>query len=139
SHLLCFFFTVPPTTEIYPLSLHDALPICRQPDRGRSAEMRRGLLADPAVMRHQRSQRDERGPDENEQQLYPEVHRHAPRGTSRCWFASMRSRRSDRRRSSSSSFVNTTFRSLSADSFDLAVASRRRNASLCRSTSALSA
>src|SRR5436305_14556883 len=24
---LCFFFTAPPTTEIYTLSLHDALPI----------------------------------------------------------------------------------------------------------------
>src|SRR5207302_9221215 len=26
---LSFFFTVPATTEIYTLSLHDALPICR--------------------------------------------------------------------------------------------------------------
>src|SRR6185369_18093148 len=32
SHLLCrlfFFFNDTATTEIYPLSLHDALPICR--------------------------------------------------------------------------------------------------------------
>src|SRR5438034_5246032 len=30
--LRCFFFSlnVPPTTEIYTLSLHDALPICRR-------------------------------------------------------------------------------------------------------------
>src|SRR5437899_7929111 len=27
SHLLFFFFNAPPTTEIYTLSLHDALPI----------------------------------------------------------------------------------------------------------------
>src|SRR5205085_10322346 len=26
------FFTTPATTAIYPLSLHDALPICRHPD-----------------------------------------------------------------------------------------------------------
>src|SRR5439155_8685318 len=32
SHTLptLFFFTAPPPTEIYPLSLHDALPICRR-------------------------------------------------------------------------------------------------------------
>src|SRR5688572_32098087 len=29
SLLLFFFFNDPPTTEIYTLSLHDALPICR--------------------------------------------------------------------------------------------------------------
>src|SRR6266511_3251552 len=28
SVLVCFFFTDPPPTEIYTLSLHDALPIC---------------------------------------------------------------------------------------------------------------
>src|SRR5439155_19424143 len=27
--VLCFFFNEPPTTEIYTLSLHDALPICK--------------------------------------------------------------------------------------------------------------
>src|SRR5438105_6227729 len=42
-----FFFNDPPTTEIYTLSLHDALPIwCRRPDRaspphGRRASRRR--------------------------------------------------------------------------------------------------
>src|SRR5438094_4216636 len=30
-----FFFIDPATTEIYTLSLHDALPICRGPDRAR--------------------------------------------------------------------------------------------------------
>src|SRR3712207_7952134 len=35
-----FFLNDPPTTEIYPLSLHDALPISRR--------LRRGLGADPA-------------------------------------------------------------------------------------------
>src|SRR5437879_10432616 len=29
--LLILFFTAPPTTEIYTLSLHDALPICAPP------------------------------------------------------------------------------------------------------------
>src|SRR5438045_9552067 len=28
-HILYFFFTLPPTTNIYTLSLHDALPISR--------------------------------------------------------------------------------------------------------------
>src|SRR5262249_61439462 len=28
---LFFFFTHPPTPDLYPLSLHDALPICRPP------------------------------------------------------------------------------------------------------------
>src|SRR5262249_61242596 len=30
---LCFFFTDPATTELYPLSLHDALPICSRTRR----------------------------------------------------------------------------------------------------------
>src|SRR5438105_15403187 len=40
--LLCIFFTRTPTTEIYTLSLHDALPIL-QPKRG-AAGMVYGLL-----------------------------------------------------------------------------------------------
>jgi len=32
-----FFFNDTATTEIYTLSLHDALPICCNPDEGRSA------------------------------------------------------------------------------------------------------
>src|SRR5688572_6878664 len=43
-HLLLFFFTAPPTTEIYTLSLHDALPISRsQLHRGRYACDARGI------------------------------------------------------------------------------------------------
>src|SRR5207253_3576725 len=34
--LSLFFFTATSTTAIYTLSLHDALPICRQFDQGRS-------------------------------------------------------------------------------------------------------
>src|SRR6267143_6906769 len=33
-HLVFFFFNDTPTTEIYTLSLHDALPICRHRDGG---------------------------------------------------------------------------------------------------------
>src|SRR5438552_7238433 len=33
SFIVLFFFTDPPTTEIYTLSLHDALPIWSDPDR----------------------------------------------------------------------------------------------------------
>src|ERR1041385_2967649 len=36
-----FFFNDTPTTEIYPLSLHAALPICRRGDRVRSEDHRR--------------------------------------------------------------------------------------------------
>src|SRR5690348_17956828 len=39
-HLLFFFFTATATTEIYTLSLHDALPIL---NRRRHMPMRRGL------------------------------------------------------------------------------------------------
>src|SRR5438445_7795745 len=42
--LICFirfFFNAPPTTEIYTLSLHDALPICRQRQRDRTRRLRR--------------------------------------------------------------------------------------------------
>src|SRR5438094_10209858 len=45
SHLrLClfFFFNDTATTEIYTLSLHDALPICRDAHAGKSATRRRG-------------------------------------------------------------------------------------------------
>src|SRR5205814_9514000 len=33
-HRTCFFFNDPPTTELYTLSLHDALPILRSHSRG---------------------------------------------------------------------------------------------------------
>src|SRR5690606_41456817 len=50
----CFFFSHPPTTDIYPLSLHDALPILRgrgdhrveQRDERLAALEREPLLAD---------------------------------------------------------------------------------------------
>src|SRR5437870_10847654 len=35
--VFCFFFNDPATTEIYTLSLHDALPICRCARRGPSS------------------------------------------------------------------------------------------------------
>src|SRR5437773_12545205 len=51
NYLSLFFFTVSPTTDIYTLSLHDALPISRRrarPSRGRSPrgphELARGRL-----------------------------------------------------------------------------------------------
>src|SRR5438034_8208856 len=42
SPLILFFFTAPATTDIYPLSLHDALPICLHAHLGR-------LRADPEL------------------------------------------------------------------------------------------
>src|SRR5438105_12257548 len=38
--LFVFFFNDPPTTEIYTLSLHDALPICRASGSARRAGQR---------------------------------------------------------------------------------------------------
>src|SRR5256885_14529683 len=38
--LLFFFFNDTATTEIYPLSLHDALPICQRPEHRRPARAR---------------------------------------------------------------------------------------------------
>src|SRR5438874_12309235 len=42
--ILFFFFNVPATTEIYTLSLHDALPIC-SPDRPRRRRTSSGCCA----------------------------------------------------------------------------------------------
>src|SRR5438309_11252081 len=42
-----FFFTAPPTTEIYTLSLHDALPICQRPDHAGRQQ--------PVALRRQRN------------------------------------------------------------------------------------
>src|SRR5438045_5257018 len=47
-----FFFTYPPTTEIYTLSLHDALPICRAG--------RRSGAARPAIARQPGAGRPDR-------------------------------------------------------------------------------
>src|SRR3712207_7429352 len=43
SSCMCFFFNDTATTEIYTLSLHDALPICARPDSG--AHLGRGAAA----------------------------------------------------------------------------------------------
>src|SRR2546429_6453969 len=43
---LFFFFNDTATTEIYTLSLHDALPICRQLGRQRRARLARGGQGD---------------------------------------------------------------------------------------------
>src|SRR2546430_10254757 len=48
THFLFFFFNDTATTEIYTLSLHDALPIYRQPERPRG----RRLGADVPGQRH---------------------------------------------------------------------------------------
>src|SRR5439155_21611506 len=51
--LFVFFFNVPPPTRTYPLSLHDALPICRghTGQRGRERRARGSPAARPAVRR----------------------------------------------------------------------------------------
>src|SRR5687768_18229033 len=48
--VVLFFFIVPATTEIYTLSLHDALPICPRADHHR-AGLRRILSVGPLVAR----------------------------------------------------------------------------------------
>src|SRR5437879_13866224 len=53
---LFFFFNHPPPTEIYTLSLHDALPISTRPDQ------RRGSLS-PALLRPSRTGPTRRGSD----------------------------------------------------------------------------
>src|SRR2546427_11613376 len=50
NYLCCFFFNDPPTTEISPLSLHDALPILgdeqrQDHERGREEHARQDVLA----------------------------------------------------------------------------------------------
>src|SRR6266480_6875699 len=60
--LLCLFFflTDPPTTQIYTLSLHDALPICHEhvhlPVSG-SADLASGVLGAPGVAADRKSTR----------------------------------------------------------------------------------
>ena len=51
----CFFFNGTATTEIYTLSLHDALPICPPEDVGGvwSYEDFLGAIADPKHERHE--------------------------------------------------------------------------------------
>src|SRR5437868_15111884 len=54
-----FFFTAPATTDIYTLSLHDALPIC--PGRSRPMRRHRGGCAPPwrTPRRRRRSRSEE--------------------------------------------------------------------------------
>src|SRR5438477_2127187 len=52
-----YFFTDPPTTEIYTLSLHDALPICRRRSR---RSCRRTTVGRRAARRYGRSARSTR-------------------------------------------------------------------------------
>src|SRR3712207_8641708 len=57
-----FFFNDTATTEIYTLSLHDALPICRARDRRRSGALHRGCNGagsggDPGVPGRERQAR----------------------------------------------------------------------------------
>src|SRR5207249_9736642 len=58
----CFFFNDPATTDIYTLSLHDALPISRRaavarPPRGRPGRVVRRRLAGEAEPRDRKSTR----------------------------------------------------------------------------------
>src|SRR5947209_10356990 len=47
-----FFFTATATTEIYTLSLHDALPIFKQPNRiGMTERLRRHVVRKPGAAR----------------------------------------------------------------------------------------
>src|SRR3712207_8061078 len=64
--LRCFFFNDTGTTEIYPLSLHDALPIYRRRHHHRRRELRRGRVRQGRLRRHRaalrRDRRGQRGP-----------------------------------------------------------------------------
>src|SRR5262249_58612491 len=52
---LFFFFNDTPTTALYPLSLHDALPICRAPGAAPRREGTRATRAEMATVRAARS------------------------------------------------------------------------------------
>src|SRR5207248_9720127 len=60
THTTFFFLTHPPPTETYPLSLHDALPICATPSRKPSSGRRRSPSARGTSSRCGRSGRCER-------------------------------------------------------------------------------
>src|SRR5947207_14280000 len=55
---LFFFFNATATTEIYTLSLHDALPICKGPQRFLESAQRR--IHPPRRPRHRRRERADR-------------------------------------------------------------------------------
>src|SRR2546429_6492596 len=68
-----FFFNDTATTEIYTLSLHDALPISRSPpSRGASAAGRRGLP--PAAPRGRSSRSTARRSEEHTSELQSRLH-----------------------------------------------------------------
>src|SRR5438876_7993236 len=71
---LFFFFNHPPTTEIYTLSLHDALPICPGDERAggshRHRRRRSRAAADPADRLRRRRWRSE----EHTSELQSPVH-----------------------------------------------------------------
>src|SRR3712207_7726997 len=60
-HIYFFFFNDTATTEIYTLSLHDALPICRRRDRAASPPAPRSTRAGAA---HPSSARPSRPPSQ---------------------------------------------------------------------------
>src|SRR5688572_32627034 len=60
SFVFCFFFNDTATTEIYTLSLHDALPICETRTLRRRAEWRRPCLRGVRSPVHQAFARDRR-------------------------------------------------------------------------------
>src|SRR5689334_25336203 len=71
-----FFFNDTATTEIYTLSLHDALPICRRDgDALRGERLRGPLLPDRAGQRHRQSDsaRDQRS-EEHTSELQSQFH-----------------------------------------------------------------
>src|SRR5690348_17796396 len=78
--LFCFFFNDTATTEIYTLSLHDALPISGGNGAGRPAlRLRRGLETGPRRTRRQRlvhaDRRDRAGrSEEHTSELQSPVH-----------------------------------------------------------------
>src|SRR2546430_10260556 len=57
-----FFFNDTATTEIYTLSLHDALPICRDPARGCArTDLRGASLAAVAIVKRRERGREGKG------------------------------------------------------------------------------
>src|SRR5687768_17669716 len=67
--LMCFFFHDPATTEIYTLSLHDALPI----SRGAAGGDRAGVAGAPAAVVALRQPRPERS-EEHTSELQSRLH-----------------------------------------------------------------
>src|SRR5215217_7979777 len=68
----CFFFNDTATTEIYTLSLHDALPIaaCWWPGRYRASWLRSGAIGSAAIAGRARRQRSEEHTSELQSRQY---------------------------------------------------------------------